>query len=130
MLDPDEIYNDDRTNKDVFRNRRAQFWWYLRDRFEATALAVEKNKYTDPDKLISLSSDIPRAILMGLKSELCRVRRKRSGNTRILLESKQEMKARGMKSPNMADALVMAFANPVHVMTTRRKKKAANYRTV
>lgn len=130
VLDPDEIYNDDRTNKDVFRNRRAQFWWYLRDRFEATALAVEKNKYTDPDKLISLSSDIPRAILMGLKSELCRVRRKRSGNTRILLESKQEMKARGMKSPNMADALVMAFANPVHVMTTRRKKKAANYRTV
>ncbi len=110
VVKPDYEYKNDRLNKQVFKNKRAQYWWYLRDRFENTYNAIEKGEYIDPDHLISLSSDIKDLSL--LKSELCRVQRKRStANTLIQLESKPEMAKRGVKSPNMADALVMCFAN-------------------
>jgi len=109
--DKNSTYEGDKKNKDMFRNLRAQYWWYLRDRFEKTYRAVEKGEYIDPDELISLSSTIDE--LSQLKSELCRVQRKRGTlNSLILLESKPEMLKRGAKSPNMADSLVMAFSNP------------------
>ena len=108
---PERKYKEDRRNSDIFRNKRAQWWWYLRDRFENTYLAVEKGEYIDPEKMISLSSDIKHLKL--LKAELTRVQRKRGAglNSLIQIESKQDMKRRAMKSPNMADALVYCFAN-------------------
>ena len=110
---PDARYKNDRTNKDTFANKRAQYWWYLRDRFEATYLAVNSMKYTDPSELISISSDLSKERIAQLKSELTRVQRKRTGrgNDTIMLESKADMKKRNMKSPGMADALVYSFAN-------------------
>lgn len=116
---PDKVYRDDRLNQDVFRNKRAQYWWLLRDRFEATYRAVVHNEYRDPSEMISLSSDIKN--LPMLKSELCRVKRKHGVNQLIQLESKEEMRRQGRKSPNMADALVMAFAYPP-IKTKKRKK--------
>lgn len=109
--DPTDTYESDRMNKEVFRNRRAQWWWYLRDRFEKTYRAVSKGQYIDPDELISIDPGLEH--LSALKSELSRVQRKRgTHNTQIQIESKEDMKKRGMPSPNLADALVMAFANP------------------
>ena len=64
----------------------------------------------DPDTLISLCSEGIEHIDL-LKSELSAPKRKRTNNTQIQLESKAEMMKRGVKSPNMADALVMCFAN-------------------
>lgn len=116
---PDVSYADS-TNKDLFRNKRAQYWWYLRDRFEATYNAIEQGEYADPETLISLSSSIPN--LRALKAELTRVKRKRSNNTKIQLESKEDMRSRGVHSPNMADALVMCFANSPPVATARKLK--------
>lgn len=108
---PDAKYKDDRTNADTFRNKRAQYWWLLRDRFEKTYRAVEKKEYIDPLELISLSSGIKD--LSRLKSELVRQQRKRVAGSRLIqLVSKEEMRSKGIPSPNMADALVMAFANP------------------
>ncbi len=105
---PDELYAGEKPNKEMFRNRRAQYYWHLRDRFEKTYLAVEKGRYTPPDEMISLSKDIP--YLSALKSELCRVKRKRSiGSSLIQIESKEDMKRDGRKSPNRADALMMSF---------------------
>ena len=48
----------------------------------------------------------------GLKSELCAPRYKFSNGLR-LIESKDDMKKRGVKSPNVADALALTFAYPV-----------------
>lgn len=110
VTDGELLYQEDRPNQDVFRNKRAQYWWLLRDRFEATYKAVIKGEYIDPQDMISLSSDIED--LAVLKSELVRVQRKRGSNTLIQLESKPEMKRRGVNSPNMGDAVVMCFANP------------------
>jgi len=106
---PEGKYKEDRYNQDVFRNARAQAFWHLRDRFEATYQAIEKGDYVDPDKMISLSSDIPD--IKVLISELSRIQRKRSNNTSIQIESKDDMARRGMPSPGMADSLMYCFQN-------------------
>ncbi len=103
---PEELYADHKSNKDTFRNRRAQRYWNLRDRFEATFNAIKKGLYTDPDSLISISSKIED--LDVLKSELVKIRRKVGSSSYIQIESKEDME----KSPNMADALMMLWDNP------------------
>ena len=111
---PTERYQGEgKKNRDMFKNKRAQYWWYLRDRFEATYLAVERGVYADPADLISLSSEMGEDTLHQLKNELTRVQRKRSasGADYVMLESKVDMRKRGSKSPGLADALVMSFAN-------------------
>jgi len=109
VADPDALYKDERKNKDMFRNKRAQYYWYLRDRFYDTYMAVEKGRYKDPATLISLSSDLP--LLKELRSELIRVPLKKTAGSRVLqIMSKVEMKRKGLSSPNMADALMMSFA--------------------
>jgi phage terminase large subunit len=101
-------YKDDRLNEDVFRNLRAMGWWLLRDRFENTYKAVTKGEYFDPAQLISLSSEIKD--LEQLKTELVRQQRKRTSGSRLIqLVSKDEMRAKKIPSPNMADALMMCF---------------------
>ena len=108
---PERKYNDERKNADTFLNIRAQYWWLLRDRFEATYKAVEKGVYSDPNDMISLDSNMSE--LKMLKSELTRVQRKRGNgrNSLIQVESKRDMKNRKLVSPGRADALVYAFAN-------------------
>ena len=121
---PGKIYQDvklgkesRRTNKDTFRNKRAQFYWRLRDRFYATYLAVEKGVYTDPDKMISISSDIK--ILPLMRSEICRVPRKPLGSGLIQIMTKAEMKRLKIMSPNIADAVMMSLTQPAADRTYR-----------
>lgn len=102
------LYEEDRKNEDVFRNLRAMGWWLLRDRFKRTYEAIVKGEYHDPATMISLSSDIKD--LAQLKTELVRQQRKRTaGSKMIQLVSKDEMRAKKIPSPNMADALMMCF---------------------
>ncbi len=101
-----------KTNEETFKNRRAQYYWMLRDRFYNSYLAVVKDKYIDPDEMISLSSDIPN--MAALRAEVCRIPRKPNGAGLIQIMSKEEM-ARlkpPLASPNMADSLMMSMANP------------------
>lgn len=99
-----------KTNRETFFNCRAQYYWMLRDRMFKTWQAVTKNKYINPDELISFSSDIEE--LQGLRSELCRIPRKFNGAGRIQLMSKPDMKKEGIDSPNMADAVMMLMRQP------------------
>jgi len=118
--DPGKIYDDggrnilDRTagrkNGDVFRNRRAQMYWRLRDRMYNTYRAVTKGQYIDPEKLISISKDI--SVLPLLRSETCRVPRKFLGSGLIQIMNKAEMRRLKIQSPNLADALMMAMVQP------------------
>jgi phage terminase large subunit len=95
-----------RTNSAMFLNLRAQNYWRLRDKMFKTYLAVEKGKYFPPDELISFSSGIKE--LVGLRAEICRIPRKYSNsNGKIQILSKPEMKAKKIKSPNMADVVMM-----------------------
>ena len=101
-----------KTNEETFKNRRAQYYIALADRFQNTYLAVVKGKYIDPCDLISISSEIE--CIPALRAEVCRIPRKPNGMGLMQIMSKDEMARQTppIKSPNMADPMMMALANP------------------
>jgi len=103
-----ECVDLNKTNGDAFANYRAQTAYSLRRRFERTFEAIEHGVYQDPDTLISISSQCEG--VTNLIAELSRPQRKYRGNGKILVESKPEMRSRGVSSPNLWDAANMAFA--------------------
>lgn len=108
VVNPSRKYTDDKTNKDMFSNAKAQAWWYVADRFRNTYDAIHNGtKYKD-DELISISSKCGN--VTHLCAELSRPRVDYDGNDRVKVESKKDMKKRDIPSPNMADALIMCFA--------------------
>lgn len=99
-----------RINEQCFANLRAQRYWQLRERCYLTWRAVTLGEYHDPDKMISFSSEIKN--LAGLRSEMCRIPRKRTGNGVFQVMSKEDMKSKlKMKSPNMTDAVMMSLCD-------------------
>lgn len=112
--DPTEIYQysgetQPKTNEETFRNKRAQYYWRLRDMCHMTWQAVNKKAYIDPDNLISFSSKIEALDL--LRAEICSVPLKKNTGGFIQIMSKTEMKAMGISSPNLADSIMMSIAN-------------------
>lgn len=108
VSDPEQEYAEGKKNKDMFMNAKAQGWWTLRDGFYNAWKARSGRDY-DPDKVISISSQIERRVLEKLKAELAQPRREYM-NGKIRIEPKDKMKRRGIVSPNLADSAVMAFA--------------------
>lgn len=107
---PKETYQDGKSNEHTFKNKRAQYYWRLRDRFYATYRAVTKGEYIDPDELISLSSSI--TDIDTLRAEVCRIPKKPNNNGLIQIKSKVDMLAMGIPSPNMSDSLMMSMDIP------------------
>lgn len=105
-LNPEREYMPGKTNEDMFRDLKAQAWWLVRDRFKNTYDALQGKPY-DPDKLISIDSTIEN--IAKLCAELSQPRRDLM-NGKVVIESKKDMKKRGVMSPNLADAFVMAYA--------------------
>ena len=99
----DVIWPDNKTSKEKFLNLRAELWWKLRQRFEK-AYEHKNGLNTHPvDELISLPNH-PQLI-----AELSLPLIERTETGKLRLESKANMKRRGVKSPNYADALALAF---------------------
>lgn len=105
---PESLYVPGKKNKDMFSNIKTQAWWIVRDRFYKTWRAVEHGDKYPAEELISLDSGIKD--LDYLKAELSRPQVDYDQNGRVKVESKKDMKKRGIPSPNRADALIMAFA--------------------
>jgi phage terminase large subunit len=105
---PESLYMPGKKNKDMFANIKAQAWWIVRDRFYKTWRAVEHGDKYPADELISLDGGIKD--IDYLKAELSRPQVDYDQNGRVKVESKKDMKKRGIPSPNRADALIMAFA--------------------
>ena len=99
-----------KTNKETFKNKRAQNYWNLRDRCYKTYRAVMFGEMSDPDDLISFSSNIKQ--LQKLRSEVCRIPKKHNSSGMIQMMSKEDMKKLGISSPNIADAVMMALEVP------------------
>ena len=113
-----ESHKKRRTNRQTFRNKRAQKCWELRDRYYSTYRAIEKGEYIDPAHMISISSEIED--LDQLRSETCRIPRKHNPNGLIQIMSKIEMMQKfKVASPNMFDATFMSLVvpEPVHIDT-------------
>lgn len=105
VTDPDGYYMPGKTNRDMFYNAKAQAWWTLADRFRHTHNAIQ-GKPHDADKLISIAGNLPG--LEKLCAELA-APQKDYANGRVKVESKADMRKRGIPSPNLADAFVMAY---------------------
>ena len=78
-------------DSEQFLNTRAEWYWNLRKCFE--------------NKEIDIGEDEE------LASQLSKLKYKITSKGQIQIESKEEMKRRGLKSPDRADALMLAFAN-------------------
>ena len=76
-----------------YENRRAEMWWLMQEWFA--------------DQPCRIPNDA------ALQSDLCAPQPKVSSNGRKLLEKKQDMKKRGIRSPDGGDALALTFAEPV-----------------
>lgn len=77
-----------------FANLRAELYWNLRERFEGSQIDLDPE---DEDTA----------------GELLELRYKRLSSGKIQIESKDEMKRRGVASPNRAEAVMLAFADPI-----------------
>ncbi len=98
-----------RTNEDLFANRKAQAWWALRRRFHITYKAVEAKRKGEvyeysPDDIISLSGDLKE--LQKLIVELSQPTYELNNVGKIVIEKMPD----GARSPNLADAVMIAFA--------------------
>jgi phage terminase large subunit len=105
VVNPDGEDVKDRKNKDYFANRKAQAWWALRLRFQATYNAVAKGKPFEADKIISISSLMPNR--QKLLVELSQPTYTINGAGKILVDKKPD----GAKSPNLADAVMIRMAS-------------------
>lgn len=105
VINPDREYAPKIKNKDKFENLKAQAWQDVADRLRNTYNAVTKGEKFDAQDLISISSDLPR--IEQLKLELATPNKRYSKRGMDMIETKDEMKRRGIPSPNIADAFIM-----------------------
>lgn len=105
VVRPDRDYAPSVKNKAKFENLKAQAWQDVADRLRNTYNAVTKGEVFEPQELLSISADVPK--LEQLKLELAAPKRRYSKRGLDIVESKDEMKKRGIASPNIADAFIM-----------------------
>lgn len=74
----------------TYANRRAEMWWRMQEWFEDSPVRIPKD--------------------MALASDLSAPGFKHNSNGLKLLESKDSMRSRGIRSPDIGDALALTFA--------------------
>jgi hypothetical protein len=75
-----------------FKNARAEWWWGLRERFEAGDIDIDP----DDDELAA---------------QLGSIKYKYTARGQIQIESKDDMRKRGLPSPDHADTVMQAYAH-------------------
>lgn len=114
---PDDVYMElphtKILNKDHFENVKAQKWDDVADKFRKTYECIVLGVDHPISEMISIdSSTISPAKLKQIKKELSVVRKAISGRGKFMAEQKPELLKRGIKSPNVADAIIMAVMTP------------------
>jgi len=105
---PDTFYADTRIkNRDFFSNIKAQSWWLVADRFKNTYNAINNGHQFKDDELIFIDSNMPN--LEKLIDELTTPKKDFDANGKVKVEGKKDLAKRGIQSPNLADAFIMAF---------------------
>lgn len=102
----DAVWPDGRTSKEIFGNLKAEAWWTLRCRFERTFEHVTQGIEHPHEELISIPDD-PKFHTLIAQLSVPKVEYNDKG--KIVIESKKKLKARGIKSPDHAEALVLLF---------------------
>ncbi|MBL4759631.1 MAG: hypothetical protein JKY80_02095 [Mariprofundaceae bacterium] len=105
---PDRDYEYGVINKDFFTNIKAQAWWTVADRFRNTHNAITKGQKFRDDELISISSDCKHIEL--LIDELSTPFKDFDSAGKVKVESKDDLAKRNVKSPNLAEAFIIAYS--------------------
>lgn len=95
------------TDPKRFMRLRDELWWAARDWFDAKDCTMPKDD--------------------GLISELVSPKYKIESSGKIKIESKDDMKKRGVKSPNKADAFCLTFAGGDFVVSLKQEVAAQTY---
>lgn len=90
-------------DQNKYYNKRAEMWGLMKD------------------WLIAQPCEIPDSDT--LHADLCGVRYSIDSNSRLVLEKKELMKKRGLRSPDEADALSLTFALPDTAFIAKKKKE-------
>lgn len=104
--DPVNPDDDDPTapkNKDFFHNFKTQAWWAVRRRFYE-AWKCREGRDFNQNLVLSISRDIPKSVLQEIVAELSQPTRSESVSGKMLVDKSPN----GSRSPNVADAIVMA----------------------
>ncbi len=97
------------TDPDLYVNKRVEMWWALREWLEDEPCRLPK----DAELAADLSAPgFPRGQMLNSQG-------------RRQLESKEDMAKRGIRSPDLGDALALTFAYPVEM-----KSEGAHYNSV
>lgn len=99
------LFNEGCKACERFRNKRTENMWNLRERFRKTYEHRNNIRHYDYSELISIPND------KKLTTQISQPKRVYSG-AKIGVESKKEMKTRGVKSPDYLDSLADAFSDP------------------
>lgn len=103
VWDPEGEMVKGRKNKDYFANYKAQSWWALRLRFQATHRAVAEGLPYNPDEIISIDPDLDE--LLALTMELSQPTYTVNSVGKIVINKQPD----GTKSPNRADAVMICY---------------------
>lgn len=98
-----KVPRTDRKWVDLAANRKAQAWWHLRMLFEQSHRAANGEPYS-ADEIICIDPKIPE--LSKLLAELSQPTMSENSAGKLLIDKLGD----GERSPNLADAVVMAFA--------------------
>lgn len=99
------LYSEGMKANEKLYNKRAENWWNIRERFRKTYEHRKGVRMYDYSELISIPNNTTLITQFSQPKRLYR-----SGKIRV--ESKVEMKKRGVKSPDHADSTVDAFSDP------------------
>jgi hypothetical protein len=92
-----------RTSAEKFANKRAELWGIMRDRFRKTHDHVNGIAQHPLEELISIPNNPT------LMAQLSQPLGKRTNTGKILIESKDDMRKRGVDSPDYADSLSLTM---------------------
>jgi hypothetical protein len=92
-----------KTSKEKFRNCRAEGLYLIRERAKKTYEVIHGIKNHPLDELLSIPND------GSLINQMSQPITKYTTTGKILIESKDDMKKRGLSSPDDLDALVLSF---------------------
>jgi len=84
-------------DKEKFANQRAEMWWTMRERLQVNQYGVQ-----------DLALDVDHKVVQQLSAPSYRT----NSSGKIQIESKDDMKKRGVSSPDRAEALLLALFEP------------------
>ena len=99
---------DPKNKRDLFANKKAELYWMLSDRFRRTYEHTQGIKSYPEEQLISLR-ELDQGTFDRLCDDLMSTQYKNDGKGKRLIEKKEDQKKRLGRSPDLGDALVIAF---------------------